>query len=60
MKCFKKYSKLSEGKNKNIHWSLGGAAVWHLPLAQGAILETQGNPAGTPLTPKSFLCIFTE
>ena len=21
--------------------SLGGAAVWHLPLAQGAILETR-------------------
>ena len=33
---------------KTIHWkkdslggSLGGAAVWRLPLAQGAILETR-------------------
>ena len=26
---------------KKISGSLGGAAVWHLPLAQGAILKTQ-------------------
>ena len=26
---------------KSLYWgSLGGAAVWHLPLAQGTILET--------------------
>ena len=27
--------------NKQIWGSLGGAAVWRLPLAQGAILETR-------------------
>ena len=28
-------------KGREILGSLGGSAVWHLPLAQGAILETQ-------------------
>ena len=50
--------------------SLGGAAVWHLPLAQGTILETQDRiprrapgawslllplPVSLPLSPS--LCV---
>ena len=29
------------GNDSKIQGSLGGAAVWRLPLAQGAILETR-------------------
>ena len=36
-------------KKKQKEGSLGGAAVWRLPLAQGAILETQDRiPRRTP------------
>ena len=31
----------AEGEEGSTQGSLGGAAVWRLPLAQGAILETQ-------------------
>ena len=30
-----------KGRKGNARGSLGGAAVWRLPLAQGAILETR-------------------
>ena len=33
--------KKKEKKKKRWEGSLGGSAVWRLPLAQGAILETQ-------------------
>ena len=36
-------------KTPNSGGSLGGAAVWRLPLAQGAILETRDRiPRGAP------------
>ena len=31
----------ADSKKKNWMGSLGGAAIWRLPLAQGAILETR-------------------
>ena len=46
---------VSKKRRRQVHsevegWgSLGGAAVWRLPLAQGAILETRDRiPRGTP------------
>ena len=36
--CFKLFL-----KRENCWGSLGGSAVWHLPLAQGLILETRNR-----------------
>ena len=45
-------------KKPFIRGSLGGSAVWHLPLAQGVILESRGQvpcraPCMEPASPSS-------
>ena len=49
-------------KDEIFSGSLGGAAVWHLPLAQGGILETRDRiphraPCMEPASPSACLCL---